>query len=311
MLIRIPRPWEGPGGEATSESAFVGRRRFLRTLGAAGGAVLARPAFGVFQAAPAPLPPLASRRHADYAVEMDRPTSELAATRYNNFYEFSEKKDVYKYVEDFQTRPWTVEVTGLVAKPRTWGIEELLKLPLEERLYRFRCIEAWYMNVPWIGFPLRRLLEAAEPQAKAKYVRFVSFLAPEQAPGQKHMKWYKWPYYEALTLPEAMNELTLATVGVYGKELPRQSGAPFRVVVPWKYGYKGPKSVVRIELVRKRPPTFWNDLQPLEYSWASNVNPTVPHPRWSQAQEKSIDGGGTRPTLRYNGYSQWVAALYD
>ena len=303
MLIRIPRGWEIPEREATSESAYFGRRRFLRTLGATGGALLARPGQGAAG--------LKAQLSHEYDVETGRVTSQMAATHYNNFYEFSEQKDVYKYVDEFQTRPWTVEVTGLVSKPRTYGIEELLKMPLEERLYRFRCVEAWYMNVPWIGFPLRRLLEAAEPQAKAEYVRFLSFLAPEQAPGQKRMKWYKWPYYEGLTLPEAMNPLTLATVGVYGRELPRQSGAPFRVILPWKYGYKGPKSVVRIELTDKRPSTFWHDVAPKEYSFESNVNPKVPHPRWSQAQEKSIDGAGTRPTLLYNGYGKWVAGLYS
>jgi sulfoxide reductase catalytic subunit YedY len=310
MLIRIPRGWEIREREATPESAFLHRRRFLGNLGAMG-ALLARPGIGTADPAPTGPAGLTSRRNSDYDVEMGRLTGAFAATHYNNFYEFSEQKDVYKHVEKFETRPWTVEVAGLVAKPRTWGIEELLNQPLEERVYRFRCVEAWYMNVPWIGFPLRRLLEAAEPLAKARYVRFVSFLAPEQAPGQKRMKWYKWPYYEGLTLPEAMNELALATVGVYGKELPKQNGAPFRVVVPWKYGYKGPKSVVRIELTRKRPRTFWNDLHPDEYGFESNVNPKVPHPRWSQAQEKSIDGAGTRPTLPYNGYGRWVAALYS
>lgn len=166
------------------------------------------------------------------------------------------------------------------------------------------------MDVPWTGLPLSKLLEASEPLARARYVRFLSFLNKDQAPGQKGFTWYAWPYYEGLTLAEAMNEMTLATMGIYGRELPKQHGAPFRVVVPWKYGYKGPKSVVRIELVEKRPRTFWNDLQPLEYSFESNVNPAVPHPRWSQATERSIDGAASRKTRIYNGYGEWVAQLY-
>ena len=311
MLIRVPRGWGIPEREATSEGLFHGRRRLLRGLSAAAATLLARPAEP--QAPnPAPTPPLkslSSEPNTRFDVELGPLTHELAATHYTNSYEFTEKKDVFRHVEKFETRPWAVEVTGLVARPRTYDIEELLKGPLEERVYRFRCVEAWYMTVPWVGFPLSRLLEAAGPLPKARYVKFISFLAPEQAPGQK-VKDYRWPYYEALTLPEAMNELTLATVGVYGKELTKQNGAPFRVIVPWKYGYKGAKSVVRIELVEKKPRTFWHDLYPREYGFESNVDPKVPHPRWSQAQERHIDMSGNRPTLPYNGYGQWVAGLY-
>ena len=309
MLIRIPSGWEIPEREATPERAFLERRQLLRSLAAAGVALVSRPGHAGAQPAPAP-EPLVTQRNSTFEVEMGPLTSEQAATYYNNFYEFSEQKDVVRYVDKFQTRPWTVEVTGEVARPKTYDIESLLKMPLEERLYRFRCVEAWYMDVPWVGFPLRRLLEASEPLGKARYVRFLSFLAPEQAPGQKNQK-YRWPYYEGLTLAEAMNDLTLATVGVYGKELPKQNGAPFRIILPWKYGYKGPKSVVRIELTKKRPRTFWNDLYPHEYGFESNVDPKVPHPRWSQAQERSIDRRTTRPTLPFNGYGEWVSALYD
>lgn len=166
------------------------------------------------------------------------------------------------------------------------------------------------MDVPWIGVPLRALIAPTEPLAKATHVRFTSVLRPEQLPGQKKLRWYQWPYYEGLTLGEAMNELTLATVGMYGARLSKQNGAPFRVVVPWKYGYKGPKAVVKIELVDSRPKTFWNDRQPSEYGFESNVNPRVPHPRWSQASERSIDGAKSRQTLLYNGYGEWVADLY-
>jgi len=309
MLIRRRRGWEIPEREATPESLYLSRRGFLGTVAAAGGAVLAGCSIVGADAQPTPPPPsLKAVRSPRFKVDGEL-TKESAVLEYNNFYEFTTGKDVYRYVQKFQTRPWTVEVQGLVQKPRTWGIEELLKLPLEERLYRHRCVEAWYMDVPWIGFPLGRLLEASQPLAKARYVRFLSFLKKDEAPGQ-NVPWYPWPYYEGLTMAEAMNGLTLATVGIYGHELPRQNGAPFRVVVPWKYGYKGPKSVVRMELVEDRPRTFWNDQQPGEYSFESNVNPAVPHPRWSQAQEKSIDGRGSRPTRPYNGYGEWVASLY-
>jgi sulfoxide reductase catalytic subunit YedY len=311
MLIRRRPGWEIAEREATSESLFQDRRAFLGSLAGAGSALLVGCGRGAEAdaAPPSATPALAAKRNATFVI--DGPATDPAtAARYNNFYEFSQEKDVWRHVERFQTRPWTVEVAGLVQKPQTWDIDALLKMPLEERLYRHRCVEAWYMDVPWVGFPLSRLLEAAQPQAKARYVRLVSFLKKDEAPGQKDFIWYRWPYYEGLTLAEAMNELTLATVGIYGHELPKQHGAPFRVVVPWKYGYKGPKSVVKIELVEKQPRTFWNDLQPLEYSFSSNVNPAVPHPRWSQATERSIDGKGSRKTRPYNGYGEWVADLY-
>jgi sulfoxide reductase catalytic subunit YedY len=310
MLIRRRRGWEIPEREATPESLALGRRAFLGSLAGAGG-VLALAGCGARAEAPAPpaTRSLAATRNATFVLD-GRTTDPATAARYNNFYEFSQDKDVWRHIEKFQTRPWTVEVTGLVQQPKTWDIDALLKMPLEERLYRHRCVEAWYMDVPWIGFPLGKLLEASQPLAKARYVRFLSFLNKDQAPGQKDFSWYAWPYYEGLTLAEAMNEMTLATMGIFGHELPKQHGAPFRVVVPWKYGYKGPKSVVKIELVEKQPHTFWNDLQPLEYSFASNVNPAVPHPRWSQATERSIDGAGSRKTRLYNGYGEWVAQLY-
>ena len=311
MLIRRRRGWEIPERQATPEDVFMNRRRFLATAAAAGGLVLAGRERGLGGGVPPTPPPsaLAATRSPKWVLD-GMPTDEKMAGRYNNFYEFSQQKDVWRYVANFRPRPWTVEVTGLVGKPRTWDLDQILKLPLEERLYRHRCVEAWYMDVPWIGVPLSVILQASEPLAKARHVRFLSFLDKQQAPGQMHFNWYRWPYYEGLRLDEAMNEMTLATVGLYGHELPKQHGAPFRVVVPWKYGYKGPKSVVKIELTEKRPATFWNDLQPLEYSFESNVNPKVPHPRWSQATERSIDGGRSRPTRIYNGYGEWVAHLY-
>jgi sulfoxide reductase catalytic subunit YedY len=311
MFVRKRKAWEiVPAGEATAESVVLGRRRTVGGLLAAGASAVAGcGARGQAASSPsAPLPALAAPRNAKFAVPGPL-TDEAAAGRYNNFYEFTQSKDVWRHTGRFQPRPWTVEVTGLVQKPRSWSLEELLRFPLEERLYRFRCVEAWYMNVPWTGFPLRLLLDEAQPQAAARYVRFLSVLRKEEMPGQ-NVSWYTWPYYEGLRLDEAMNDLTLATVGIYGHELPKQHGAPFRVVVPWKYGYKGPKSVVRIELVAEQPKTFWNDQQPFEYSFLSNVNPGVPHLRWSQATERSIDGAPDRPTLLYNGYAESVAALY-
>jgi sulfoxide reductase catalytic subunit YedY len=312
MLIRIPRGWELPERQATPERLVRGRRGFLETLVAAGGATLLGCEAGTSAQAAPPTPPpeaLAATRNPKFVLD-GALTSEQAVLRYNNFYEFTQDKDVWRHVEKFERRPWTVEVAGLVQKPKTWDIDALRKFPLEERLYRHRCVEAWYMDVPWIGFPLQKLIAAAEPLTKARFVRFTSFLNKAQAPGQKSFSWYVWPYYEGLRLDEAMNELCLATVGLYGHELPKQHGAPFRVVVPWKYGYKGPKSVVRIELVEKQPRTFWNDLQPLEYGFESNVNPKVPHPRWSQASERSIDGAKSRPTRHLNGYEAWAGRLY-
>ncbi len=311
MLIRVPKGWEVPEREATLESLVFARRTFLGSL--AGVAAAAAVGCGERLSADGPIhpstPALEGPRSAKFVLD-GALTDPVAAARYNNFYEFTQDKDVWRHVERFERRPWTVEVAGLVQKPRTYDIDELLKLPLEERLYRHRCVEAWYMDVPWTGFPLRKLIEASQPLAKAAHVRFVSFLKKDQAPGQKQFNWYTWPYYEGLRLDEAMNELCLATLGIYGHELPKQHGAPFRVVVPWKYGYKGPKSVVRIELVEKQPRTFWNDLQPTEYSFESNVNPKVPHPRWSQASERSIDGARSRPTRYLNGYEAWVGRLY-
>lgn len=241
---------------------------------------------------------------------VERPlTEEAVAARYNNFYEFTSGKDVWRHVENFRVDPWSVEVTGLVAKPRRWSLEELLRLPHEERIYRHRCVEAWAMTVPWKGFPLARLLAAAEPKHSARYVRFLSFSDPTQMPSVAARPWDHWPYYEGLRLDEAMHDLTLVATGIYGHALPKQHGAPVRIVVPWKYGYKSPKSVVKIELLAERPHTFWSDLAPAEYPFESNVNPSHPHPRWSQLTERLIGTWDIRHTLPFNGYAQ-VAALY-
>jgi sulfoxide reductase catalytic subunit YedY len=226
------------------------------------------------------------------------------------FFEFSTAKNAYQHVGDFAVQPWQVRVDGLVESPQTFDLDDLLRsLPLEERIYRFRCVEAWSMVVPWTGFPLHRLLDIVRPTAAARYVRFTSFLDLEQAQNQRHIHW-PWPYREGLTLEEAHNELTLLATGIYGEPLPKQNGAPVRLVVPWKYGYKSIKSITRIELVDEQPSTFWNTLEPDEYDFVSNVDPAVPHPRWSQKREQLIDTGERIDTLPYNGYGEYVAPLY-
>jgi methionine sulfoxide reductase catalytic subunit len=237
-------------------------------------------------------------------------TEEAVAARYNNFYEFTSGKDVWRYVDNFRTDRWSVEVSGLVAKPRKWSLEELLRLPHEERVYRHRCVEAWSMVVPWRGFPLARLLLHSEPLHKARFVRFTSFADPAQQPSIAERPWDHWPYTEGLRLDEAMHDLTFVATGIYGHALPKQHGAPVRIVVPWKYGYKSPKSVVKIELTAEQPRTFWNDLAPTEYGFLSNVDPTQPHPRWSQLTERLIGTTDVRRTMAFNGYGEQVAHLY-
>lgn len=310
MLIRRRHGWELPEREATAERHFVSRREFLALAGAAT-IGCAAPARGVERTIPPVRLPYPFPRNGRFTL--DRPlTDERVAATYNNFYEFSPVKDqVWKQTGKFRTTPWTVEVGGLVNKPGTFDVDELIRtMPMEERLYRFRCVEAWGMAVPWTGFPLSALLRRVEPQANARYVRFVSFHRPEEAPGVESQTWYSWPYYEGLRMDEAMNELTMVVTGVYGHELPKQHGAPVRIIVPWKYGYKSPKSIVKIELVEQQPRTFWNDEAPDEYSFLSNVEPAIPHPKWSQATERLIGSFAVRKTIRYNGYGQWVGHLY-
>ncbi len=251
-----------------------------------------------------------AQRNARYTL--DRPlTDEIVAATSNNFYEFSTTKGaVWRLVERFRTRPWTLEVAGLVHKPATFDIDRIVRrIGVEERLYRLRCVEAWSIAVPWTGFALNKLLALVEPQSNARYLRFVSFHDPDVAPGQRDT-YFPWPYYEGLRIDEAMNELTILATGVYGHELPKQHGAPIRLVVPWKYGFKSIKSVVRIELVSERPRTFWSDVVASEYDFVANVDPNVPHARWSQATETVLGTGEVRPTLPYNGYAAYVAGLY-
>lgn len=240
------------------------------------------------------------------------------ASSYNNFYELrntGDLKDCWRQSADYDPFPWTLEIAGEVQNPGRLDLEQILaEEALEERVYRHRCVEAWSLTVPWTGFPLSRLIERANPLSTASYVRFVSVDRPAQLPGQRMATWYEWPYFEALRMDEAMNELAFVVTGMYGEPLPKQNGSPLRLALPWKYGYKGPKAIVRMEFTRQRPPTFWNELQPLEYSWLSNVNPYVPHPRWTQATERflfsSADSPEMVPTLLFNGYEAQVGALY-
>ncbi len=232
-------------------------------------------------------------------------------TNYNNFYEFDTSKAGVAYAaKGFVTRPWTVAVEGLVNKPKVFDLDELLKFQLEERVYRFRCVEGWSMVIPWVGFPLNKLLEKVEPTSQAKYVAFQTLFDPKRMPNQA-TGILDWPYVEGLRLDEAMHPLTIMATGLYGETLPPQDGAPIRLVVPWKYGFKSIKSVVKISLVGEEPPTTWNIQAPDEYGFYSNVNPNVPHPRWSQANERRIGEYGLRKTLLFNGYAEQVAHLYD
>jgi sulfoxide reductase catalytic subunit YedY len=241
----------------------------------------------------------------------DALTSFEAITNYNNYYEFSTSKEaVASLSKDFKTSPWTIEVGGLVNKPKTYGFEDLLaKFTQQERIYRLRCVEAWSMVIPWLGFPIAELLKEVEPTSKAKYVRFETLYDPEQLPGQ-NSAWYTWPYVEGLRLDEAMNDLAILSTGLYGKELMPQNGAPIRLVVPWKYGFKSIKSIVKIDLVEEMPVSLWMAAAPNEYGFYANVNPEVDHPRWSQASERRIGEFGRRETLAFNGYEEEVASLY-
>lgn len=306
MLLKAPKGWAIPEREATPEGVWFGRRELLKGLGFVGVQGLLGQAFGAV--APDLYP---AKQVGKYTL--DRPvTPEAAATGYNNFYEITlDKKRVKDLVGKFQIEPWKVEVKGLCNNPKTYDIDDLVRqFPLEERLYRFRCVETWAMAVPWTGFPLAGLVKAADPRSDAKYIRMVTVLRPDEMPGLKSQSHYPWPYFEALTLEEATNELALMVTGIYGKPLPKQNGAPIRLIAPWKYGLKCIKSIVEIEFTSKRPPTLWNKVGGDEYGWYSNVNPKRPHPRWSQAMDRLIPTGEERPTLPYNGYEEYVGALY-
>lgn len=306
MLIKHKYSWQETENSVTDEDVYVNRRRFIAAAGALGAAAMA-PA--VFAQKERTLKPLVAKPGEH--VLSESLTEEAAVTSYNNFYEFgTAKDDPARNAWRLQPTPWSVQVDGLVDKPGTYALEDLIDFyALEERIYRLRCVEAWSMVIPWIGVPLSSVLKKIEPQSGAKFVAFETLADRKQMPG---IRWpvLNWPYVEGLRLDEAMNDLTLLAVGLYGKELPNQNGAPLRLVVPWKYGFKSIKSIVRITLTDKQPDTSWNLSAPREYGFYSNVNPGVDHPRWSQRRERRIGEFGRRETLMFNGYGDKVAHLY-
>jgi len=308
MLIRSKRPWELPESLATPEAVYLNRRQWLKGAAcAAGAALLPAAALGEEADPSAHLYPV--KRNETYTLDRDLTPEDLATT-YNNYYEFGSFKSIWREAQALPIRPWMVGIGGMVEQPMEIGIDDLLaKMPLEERLYRHRCVETWSMAVPWSGFALRHLVALAKPTSGAKYVKLVSFENPEIADGQR-ADWYPWPYVEGLTIEEAMHDLAFMVTGLYGKPVPKQNGAPLRIALPWKYGFKSNKGIVHIEFTDERPVSFWEELQGSEYGFWANVNPEVPHPRWSQAMEEMLGTGDRRPTLLYNGYAEEVAGLY-
>ena len=309
MPVRRRKGWELPDGAATPEAAFLDRRSLLATMGlgsmlapalAAAAAAEEDPSAGLYPA----------KRNPRYTL--DRPlTPAKYAEHYNNFYEFGMVKGIADAAQALKLRPWTVKIDGMVEKPLTVDIDDLLrKMPLEERLYRHRCVEAWSMAVPWSGFPMAAFVAFAKPLGAAKFVRMETFLDPDVAAGQKQF-WYPWPYVEGVTIAEAHNELAFMVTGMYGKPVPKQDGAPLRLALPWKYGFKSVKSIVHVSFTDKRPVSYWEALAADEYGFWANVNPAVPHPRWSQESERVLGSDERVPTLIFNGYGEFVAHLYD
>ena len=308
MQVIRKKAWALPDSTATDETIYRSRRTLLKGLGAgtmllAGGALPAR-------AASDPTADLYSvQRNLRY--RLDRPiTDEKHATTYNNFFEFGSHKGIAKEAQALKLRPWEVRIDGMVEKEMTVGFDDLIRrMPLEERVYRHRCVEAWSMAVPWSGFALKALVDFAKPLGSAKYLRMETQADPDTMPGLIQT-WYPWPYTEGLTLAEATNELAFIATGLYGKPIPKQSGAPLRLAVPWKYGFKSLKSIVRFHFTDERPVSFWETLIGKEYGFWANVNPKVDHPRWSQATERVLGTNERVPTLLFNGYGEFVADLY-
>ncbi len=298
-----------PSSEITPEHIYLSRRAFMRGVGALAAGSLLLGACAATE--PTTDVPDDLQVSADTDELGDTLTSYAAITNYNNYYEFStDKEAVARLARDFRTSPWEVEVGGLVRHPQTFDVSDLQRrFGSEERIYRLRCVEGWSMVIPWVGVPLAALLKEVEPEANAQYVRLETIYDPQQMPGQNN-QWYNWPYIEGLRLDEAMHGLTLLATGIYGKALTPQNGAPVRLVVPWKYGFKSIKSIVRIDLVETMPTSLWMLAAPHEYGFYANVNPDVPHPRWSQSSERRIGESGRRPTLPFNGYAEQVAELY-
>ena len=306
MFIKRQKIWNIKESSITSEYFFKSRRKILKNL-AVGSlfvpstSLISFPAFSSFY------PP---KTNNSYKVDREI-TKESLATTYTNFYEFGSSKNIWRRASQLKTDPWLLTIDGLVNKPITIDLNDLLKKigGIEERIYRFRCVEAWSMTVPWAGFPINKILALVEPKTDAKFLKFETFFNPDIAPGQKQ-QWYPWPYQEGITIEEAQNDLTFIATGIYGKELPNQNGAPLRLVLPWKYGFKSIKSIVKISFVNERPLGLWEKLAPKEYGFWANVNPNVPHPRWSQKSEQQLGIDGRIPTIIYNGYGDYVASMY-
>ena len=313
MANIIIRPdWYLPEKHVTPESVYRNRREFIKALGLGTAGVSALSLAGCSQEAPAPAPTQAEGGAAGNAIKL---SSKEDVFTYNNYYEFTTSKGrVHELVDGFKTSPWSIEVKGLVDNPMTLTMEDILKdYEQEERIYRFRCVEAWAMVVPWKGFSLSKILEKASPKSEAKFVKFQTASKPSEMPNWDRLmrQGYPLPYTEGLRVDEAMNPLTMVATGIYGQDLPKQNGAPVRIVVPWKYGYKSIKSIVSIELTAEQPKTLWETLSPVEYPFESNVDPEVPHPRWSQATERMIDSGERVRTQYLNGYAEQVGHLYE
>ena len=307
MFIKKNKVWNLKESSITSESIFNKRRKFIKNL-AIGSLVVPSASLIPFTAFSSFYPPITNNFY-----KVDRSlTKESLATTYTNFYEFGSSKNIWRRAAKLKTDPWLLTIDGLVNKPLTIDVNDLLKKigGIEERVYRFRCVEAWSMTVPWAGFPVNKILSLVEPKTNAKFVKFETFFNPDIAPGQKQ-KWYPWPYQEGITVEEAKNDLSFIATGIYGKKLPNQNGAPLRLILPWKYGFKSIKSIVKISFVNKRPIGLWEKLAPKEYGFWANVNPNIPHPRWSQKSEQQLGVDGRIPTVIYNGYGDHVASMYN
>ncbi|HEX2581588.1 MAG TPA: protein-methionine-sulfoxide reductase catalytic subunit MsrP [Dongiaceae bacterium] len=308
MLIKTKRGWKIPESAATPEHVFWNRRTFMGA--AAGlGAILAAPRLSIAADTDPSAPLYPVKRSPRFTLDRPVTAAELT-TQYNNYYEFGSHKHIAEYAQALPIRPWVLTIDGMVEKPFQIGIDDLLKrMPLEERLYRHRCVERWAMAVPWSGFALKELVALAKPLSGAKYVRFESFNKPEVAESQLQ-DWYPWPYVEGLTLEEATNDLSFMVTGMYGKPVPKQNGAPLRLALPWKYGFKSAKGIVKVSFTADRPQSFWQNVDGAEYGFWANINPDVPHARWSQAEEQVLGEKDIRPTKLFNGYGEYVAALY-
>lgn len=312
MHVIHRRGWEIPESQATPEAYFLNRRSFIGAAASTAALALSSTAAPAQRVSEIPDPTkdlYPARRNETYVL--DRPlTDEKINGSYNNFYEYGTSKNITAAAQQLRIRPWTIKIDGLVEKPFDIGIDDLVrKVGIEERLYRHRCVEAWSMTIPWSGFQFSKLVELAKPTSAAKYVRMETFNDPQMAPGMR-VPYYPWPYVEGLTMAEAANELCFLATGAYGKPIAKQHGAPIRLAIPWKYGFKAIKSIVRVSFVAERPKGLWEALQASEYGFWANVNPEVAHPRWSQATEELIGVGERRPTLLFNGYADYVAGMY-